>query len=187
MTSMTNAKRTRLIQMAEGYLDLTMVFEDLWPLDKPHCEKMADRAIECLDQVKRPLSHKSYVAFLKGQAHRTAGRYFQAIEFFEQSLKLDPDNLHAYLAVAWCYKRTNEIDKAIDAMKLALKVEPSNALTHYNLACYWALEENIELAVLHLSFALDLNSDYRDKVADETDFDSIRDKQSFQSIVTVNA
>lgn len=187
MTSIANAKRTRLIQMAEGYLDLTMVFEELWPLDKPHCEKMADRAIECLDQIKRPLGHKPYVTFLKGQAHRTAGRYFEAIEFFELSLELDPDNLHAYLAVAWCYKRTGEIDKAIDALKSALKVEPSNALTHYNLACYWALSENVELAVLHLSFALDLNSDYRNKIVHESDFDSIRDTQSFQALVTVNA
>ena len=187
MTTMTNAKRTRLIQMAEGYLDLTMVFEDLWPLDKPHREKMADRAIECLNQVKRPLGHKAYVVFLKGQAHRTAGRYLDAIDCFEQALKLDPDNLHAYLAIAWCYKRTNEIDKSIDALKTALKVEPSHALTHYNLACYWALEENVELAVLHLSFALDLNSDYREKIADESDFDAIRDAQSFQAVATVNA
>ena len=187
MTSTANSKRTRLIQMAEGYLDLTMVFEDLWPLDKPHCKKMADRAIECLNQVDQPMGHKSYVAFLKGQAHRTAGRYCDAIELFEHSLQLDPDNLHAYLAIAWCYKRTNEISKAIDALKSALKVEPSYALTHYNLACYWALSDNVELAVLHLSFALDLNSDYRDKIADETDFDSIRDEQSFQAIVTVNA
>ena len=173
--------------MAEGYLDLTMVFEELWPLDKPHCEKMADRAIECLDQIERPLGHKPYVAFLKGQAHRTARRFPAAIEFFGQSLDLDPDNVHAYLAIAWCFKRTGEIDKAIDALKQSLKVDPSNALTHYNLACYWALSDNVELAVLHLSFALDLNADYRDKVANESDFDSIRDSQSFQAIVTVNA
>ena len=102
-------------------------------------------------------------------------------------MDLDPENLHAYLAIAWCFKRTDEIDKAIDALKLALKIDPSNALTHYNLACYWALSDNVELAVLHLSFALDLNSDYRDKVANESDFDSIRDSQSFQAIVTVNA
>ncbi len=187
MTSTANAKRTRLIQMAEGYLDLTMVFEELWPLDKPHCEKMADRAIECLDQIKRPSGHKPYIMFLKGQAHRTAGRYSAAIEFFELSLDLDPENVHTYLAIAWCFKRTGEIDKAIDALKQALKIDPSNALTHYNLACYWALSDNVELAVLHLSFALDLNSDYRDKVANESDFDSIRDSQSFQAIVTVNA
>ena len=183
----SQAKRQKLIQMAEGYLDLTMVFDDRWPLDVKLRRVMADRAIDCLNHVVRPLGYKPYVLFLKGQAHRTAGRYKQAVRFFEQSLKLDPDNLHSCLAIAWCYKRTDQLDKAIEAMQWALQIDSSSAISHYNLACYGALQENLELAIHHLSLALELNEDYRDFIASESDFDLIRDNPDFQALITVSA
>ena len=173
--------------MAEGYLDLTMVFEDRWPLDVKHRKVMADRAIECLNRIVRPLGHKPYVLFLKGQAHRTAGRYAQAVRFFEQSFKLDPDNLHTCLATAWCYKRLDRLDQAVESMHTALQIDADSDISHYNLACYGALQEDLELAISHLARALELNEDYREFIAKESDFDLIRNHPDFQALVIVNA
>jgi tetratricopeptide (TPR) repeat protein len=187
MATANREKRSRLIQMAEGYLDLTMVFEDRWPLAPQHCIKMADRAIDCLNGIVRPLGHKPKILFLKGQAHRAAGRYQRAIHFLEQSIKIDMENVHTSLALAWCQKRVGKLADAIDTLNNALEFDPDHAITHYNLACYWALEENIPSAVEHLSVALDLNHDFRKYIEDETDFDLIRDAQPFQAAVAVNA
>ncbi len=187
MATTSHTKRRRLIQMAEGYLDLTMVFEDRWPLSLDHREKMADRAIECLNRISQPMGHKPYILFLKGQAHRTSGRFTEAVPFFKQSFKLDPDSLHPLLAIAWCYKRLDKLQSAIDSMKLAINIDPSAAIAHYNLACYLALTANVDDAVHHLSLALDLHPKYRRRVAGESDFDCIRDEPVFQNCITVGA
>jgi len=182
-----SAKRRQLIQMAEGYLELAVLFEEKWCLADPLRRKLAKRAIDCLNKIRSPLGHKPYILFLKGQAHRVANRFVQALKFFEQSEKLDPESLHCLLAMAWCYKRTERLGEAIRAMEKAIKIEPDSAIAHYNLACYEALAQNSNLALIHLSIALDLNGAYCERVAAEEDFDSIRHLPSFQEILQVHA
>jgi len=187
MTTLAQKKRKRLIQMAEGYLDLAVVFEDRWSLSPEHRRKMASRAIACLNDITKPGGHRAYLLFLKGQAHRVAGRYRQAINFFEQSAKLEPENLHCLLAAAWCYKRTNQIPQAIESLENAIQIDATSAIVHYNLACYWALSNQVDPAVLHLSMAIDLDEVYRGLVADERDFDLIRNHPGFQNLIEIGA
>ena len=66
MKAIDRIRRQKLIQTAEGYLDLIMAFDDLWPLELPHRVALADRALEALQQIKRPMGHKPYILFLKG-------------------------------------------------------------------------------------------------------------------------
>lgn len=187
MATIKQVKRRQNIQMAEGYLDLAMVLEDELSLDLSHKTALADRAIACLKSIKNPLGHKPYVLFLKGQAARAAQRLPEAVNYLKQSLKLDPDNLHSYLALAWCYKRLGRVDQAIEAVSLAVELNSDSAIAQYNLACYFAINRQVELAIMHLSFALDLNSNYRELVAAESDFDSIRENPGFATLTSVVA
>lgn len=182
-----STKRRQLIQMAEGYLELAVLFEERWSLNDTQRRKLAKRAIHCLNQIRSPMGYKPYLLFLKGQAHRIANRMVQAIRFFEQSERLDPTNIHCLLAMAWCYKRTDQLVKAIEVMEKAIKIEPDSAIAHYNLACYEALARNPNLALIHLSIALDLNAEYTGRLATERDFDSLRHLPSFQEILQVYA
>jgi len=172
--------------MAEGYLELAMVFDDQWPLEKSQRQELGDRAFRCLNKIKNPLGHKPYILFLKGQAARISDRLDEAINYLEQSSKLDPENLHTYLALAWCYKRTGQVHRAIDSMSVAVEQNSESAIAQYNLACYFAINRQVQLALMHLSFAFDLNADYRHLVADETDFDSIRENPGFASLTSVS-
>jgi tetratricopeptide (TPR) repeat protein len=187
MATVAQKKRKRLIQMAEGYLDLAVVFEDRWSLSVEHRRKMASRAITCLNKISNPGGHRAYLLFLKGQAHRVAGRFRQATNFFEQSTKLEPENIHCLLALAWCYKRTDLIPQAIESLEKAVLIDAASAISHYNLACYWALLNKIDPAVMHLSMAIDLDEAYRDLVAGEHDFDLIRKNPGFQHLLEVGA
>jgi len=117
---------------------------------------------------------------------RTAGRFVDAVRYLEQSSKLDPDNVHTYLALAWCYKRTGELERAIESMRIAVELDAENPIAQYNLACYFALNRQVELALLHLSFALELNPDYRDLTTKESDFDLIRQNPGFASLTSVS-
>lgn len=184
MTRLDRIRRKKLIQTAEGYLDLTMAFDDCWSLDLDLRQTLADRAIEALNAIKHPQGHKPYILFLKGQAARTAHRYSQAVNYLQQSSRLDPENIHTWLALGWCYKRIDRIDLAIEAMETAVLVEPESAIAHYNLACYWALADQAPMAVRHLSRAFDLNPKYRNLVDFESDFDPIRDDPGFLGLTS---
>jgi len=67
----------------------------------------------------------------------------------------------------------------------ALQVEPGDALLHYNLACYWSLAGGKRRALKYLAAALRIDSEYRDLVDAEHDFDPIRDDPDFVSLVSV--
>lgn len=181
MVCLERVRRKKLIRNAEGYLDLIMVFDDRWPLDQDLRERLADKAINSLVEITKPQGFKPYILFLKGQAHRAAGRHVQAINYLEQSLRLDEDNLHTLLALGWCYKRINNIAGAIEVMTTAVSIDNTSAINHYNLACYFALARNAEASAEHLAIALEINPEYRKNVKSETDFDLIRDDPGFQS------
>ncbi len=123
--------------------------------------------------------------YLKGQSLRELGRFLDALEPLRRAAQANPDNISTWLALGWCYKRTGKLDRAIESLEEALSVEPNDALVHYNLACYWSLARNKQQALTYLSRALDLEDEYRNLVAAETDFDPIRDDPSFQTLIRV--
>ena len=132
-----------MIRAAEGYLELIMSFEETFPLEDEHRITLANRAIASLEKIKRPLGHKPYILFLKGQACRAIEDYKRAVNYFQQSSQLDPDNIHTFLALGWCYKRLEQTDLAIEAMETAIQIDNESAIAHYNFACYCALTRQV--------------------------------------------
>ena len=185
MTNLERIQRKQLIQAAEGYLELAMVYDDRWPLKESLRIEMAQKSIDQLSKITSPQGHKPYILFLKGQSCRTMKDYPRAINYLEQSSRLDLDNIHTMLALAWCYKRDNRIQDAIQATEIALRIERNSPIVNYNLACYWALTGNASKAVVYLSHAFELEPAYRDCVHNESDFDPIRDDEEFLAIATV--
>ncbi|MFK7769741.1 MAG: tetratricopeptide repeat protein [Mariniblastus sp.] len=185
MATVKQVKRRQRIEMAEGYLDLAMALDDFCTLDSKLRGSLVEQSLSSLQAIENPLGHKPYILFLKGQAYRAIERYEDAINYLEQSSSLEPDNIHTDLALAWCYKRTDQLPRAIEVMQHAVEFNSESAIAHYNLACYCSLYCQVDLALMHLTFALDLDSSYRDHVASESDFDAIRDNPRFASLAGV--
>ena len=154
------------IQEAEGYLELGMT----------------DHALQTL-QHRGTLVHGSGRAcYLLGESLREMGRYEEALFPLERSAALVPDDIHAWLALGWCYKRTGQLSRAINALEAAVHVDGSEPVLHYNLACYWSLARNRTLALRYLAKALDLDCNYRDLVPGEPDFDTLRNDPQFRQL-----
>ena len=185
MSMFSDMRQQQHLRAAEGYLDLVMVFADRWPLSLEHRDQIANRALRELSLLDLSQIPNGHVRYLQGQALRAMESYEEAIEPFQIALEWDPDNIYIYLALAWCYKRLDRLDLAIQALEDAMSVDPDEAIIHYNLACYWALTRNVRMAVRYLDHSFAIDPKYRDQVADEADFDPVRDDPEFQSFVRV--
>ncbi len=175
--------RQQAIREAEGYLDLAMGFADQWPLEPQLQTRLANRALDALKRLSGASRRRAHVQYLTGQAYRVMQQYRDAIAPLTEAAGLDPDNISIWLALAWCHKRTKRLDLAIESLENALAVESRQAILHYNLACYWSLAGNSQIALRYLAQSLDIDASYRELVADESDFDPIRDLPDFQSLI----
>ena len=177
--------RQKLFREAEGYLDLATALDDKWPLTSGTRDCVVSRALRLLQHLGKSEIRRHDVYYLKGQAFRIMKRHGDAVEALLAATELDPDNVHAHLALAWCYKRLDRVDLAIQVLEDALSVDPSIAIVHYNLACYWSLANNASRAIECLARSFDLEPDLRDQVANEPDFDPIRAEPDFLALTSV--
>lgn len=148
---------------------------------------MAQHALDTLDPLGRLATASPHALYLRGEALRTLERYAEALEPLEKAAEARPKGIHVWLALGWCYKRTGRLNRAVEALRRALKVDKSDALVHYNLACYLSLAGDRRRALAHLSRALAIDSHYRRLVHDEPDFDPIRSDPEFQALTSIIA
>jgi tetratricopeptide (TPR) repeat protein len=185
MSDPNRIRRQQILREAEGYLDLITVFGERMPCRPDARDMLARRVLSTLDRIEAPGGLKGHVLFLRGQALRAMEAFTQAVPVLREAAEAEPTNVHIRLALGWCYKRSRRLDLAIQALEEALEADASQAIIHYNLACYWSLAGNVKLSVTYLSQAFDLEPEYRDLIHLEHDFDPIRNHPHFQALTTV--
>ena len=124
-----------LVEEAEGYLDLIMVFADRWPVAPALRDRLAERTLKTLDKIEYLDTELSHVNYLRGEALRCMEKHREALVPLQKAAQQDPANTGAWLALGWCYKRLNRLDLAVEALEESLMVDSSGAIIHYNLAC----------------------------------------------------
>jgi tetratricopeptide (TPR) repeat protein len=176
-------QRQQALREAEGYLDLAMGLAERWPLPAELRVRLAQRALDALQTVSGSLAQRTEILFLTGLAYRTMHRYAEAVPPLKAAAELNPESVPIWLSLGWCYKRIDRLDDAIHALERAMLANKQEAIVHYNLACYWSLAGNADRAMQYLAQSFDLDPRYRELVADESDFDPIRDLPDFQALV----
>lgn len=63
----------------------------------------------------------------KGGILRTAGRYAEAIEVFDQAIEIDPLYAFAYYAKGWCHELSGDDDKAMECYDLGIDLDKEYA------------------------------------------------------------
>lgn len=163
---------TQILKEAEGYLELNL----------------PELALQTLERAGEGGTFRGHVLYLRGEALRALERHSEALEALREAVDLSPSNVHAWLALGWCYKRTGRIDLAIDALERAQDTDPdpsTAALLEYNLACYWSLAGRKDRALSSLARAFAMDAHYRDLVGSEPDFDPLRSDPDFRDLTSV--
>lgn len=185
MSDYSRTRRQILLRAVEGYLEIMTVPSEFGVLDPSIRDRIGEKSLALLQGLDLSHGHRARALALTGELYRAMERYADAIEPLKQSVELVRDNLQGWLALGWCYKRTQRLDLAIHALEEAMEVAPAEAIIHYNLSCYWSLAGNPRLAVMYLSQAFDLDPRYRELVCKESDFDPIREHPDFQALTSV--
>lgn len=168
----------------EGYIELMALGGERWPLSTANRATLGHRALEVLGKLDQTDSQRAHALLLSGLVYRAMEQYQEAIPFLEASARMDHESLQTWLALGWCHKRTGRVDLAIESMEQALDSHSAEAIVHYNLACYWALTGEVFKTIRSLSHAFELEPEYRERVAAETDFDRVRSHPDFQALLT---
>jgi len=166
MVEKADRQRERRLEAARGYLLLDM----------------ADHALAELLAIRDPGQCRFALDELRGEACRQLRQYDEAIAHYERALRERSNDLSALLGIAWCYKRTDQLPRAIAAMDRAYDAQPDEPIVLYNLACYFALDGDKARALSWLGRALRMKSSLRTLIPDEHDFDSLRDDPDFQFV-----
>lgn len=89
-----------------------------------------------------------------GEVYARHKLHDQAIESFQEALKIRSDDPEAYFAMGNTYIDTSRYDQAVDAFQQAIALNPKHAGAHYNLAgLYMKLGQRVK-AQVHLEEAL---------------------------------
>lgn len=158
--------RDRKIEAAGGYLELNM----------------PQHALRELARIADPEAIPFDFNRTKGEALRAAGEFEPALDAFSRALAEQPTDLSVLMGMAWCYKRTNQLSRAIAAMEQAYRAHPKEPIVLYNLACYFSLGGEKAQALSWLGRALRMESSLRKLVPEEPDFDSLRNDPDFQYV-----
>jgi tetratricopeptide (TPR) repeat protein len=148
---------------------------------------MPQHTIDVLDRWGPAEMPSSRASYLRGEALRELGRWSDAIAALNVAAEGMPEEVPVYVAQGWCYKRMGRLDLAIAALEKGLEFDPSAAILHYNLACYWSLASNKRQALMFLSRAISMDPEFRDRVSGESDFDTIRSDPAFRALTSVIA
>ncbi|HCK70913.1 MAG TPA: hypothetical protein DHW38_04985 [Planctomycetaceae bacterium] len=174
-----------LIREADGYLDLVQSLSDRFPVQQSTSDRIADKVLERIDKLGPSYRSRPDALLIEGNALRLKQQFAEAIVVLEQSCELEPKNLGVYISLAWCQKRNDQLDDAINTLKRALVVDELEPTIAYNLSCYYSLKQDVSQAVDYIALALALEPAFRNLIGDEPDFDPVRDNPTFLEAISV--
>jgi tetratricopeptide (TPR) repeat protein len=167
----TDKRQKRHLRAAEGFLSLGM----------------PDHALDALKQISDPAEATVDLYLLRGDALRAKQEHELALACFQQAHELSSTSLEALMGMAWCHKRLDRLDQSIDCMRQAYQAHPTIPVVLYNMACYYSLAGNKEQALSWLGRALRMSPSLGKLVADESDFDPLRDDPDLKHLLTLLA
>ncbi|MGD9855527.1 MAG: hypothetical protein AB7U20_11325 [Planctomycetaceae bacterium] len=144
---------------------------------------MPEQALRELSAIRGIAEDSALWQRLRGEALRSRQQHADALQAFEWADRIEPDELSTLLGIAWCQKRVDRLDDAIETMLRAYRACPKEPIVLYNIACYYALAGDKGQALSWLGRALRMSPDLRRLVPEETDFDPLRHDADFQFVI----
>jgi serine/threonine protein kinase/Tfp pilus assembly protein PilF len=106
----------------------------------------------------------------------------RALTLMEERLDLNPDDARAWMLATGAYATLGEKDKAENAIRRALAIDP-DTMTYYNVACAYARLNETEKSLDALEAAIDHGYHHEEWLSHDTDLDSVRNTKRYSELV----
>ena len=97
--------------------------------------------------------------FEQGYDKQNAEQYTEAIAYYDKVLELDKDFERAYVQRAYCKSMLQQYESAIEDYKIALKLNPNDAITYFNMGCMIFKLDNKTTDTSYFDKAISMDSD----------------------------
>lgn len=157
----------RLALEAEGWLEL----------------KLPDEALPRIDRLLSTPMGRPLGLHLRVRAYVELGRYRDALGDLDELQGYEHDAEWLDVTEAWCRKRTDDLQGAIDCMRRLIERNRRSAIGHFNLGCYLALAGRSADALDELSVACGIDPTFRELARDEKDLVSLHGLPQFRDLL----
>jgi len=152
------------------------------------------KRVQLLAQGEIRLENKqeSLRAYIRGEQLRADRRYDEAEQYFNEALKLDPDNDPAVIGLAKVYRAKGtpkggaieraQVQRAIALLTQLIERKPYVSQAIYNRACYNVLLGQNPDAISDLKRAIELDHFYVQYAQTDPDLDRLRSDQEFPTV-----
>lgn len=105
------------------------------------------------------------------------------LEFYQSILKIHPDYVDVLRVLGNLLTLKGKYAEGLAIDKRLVRLRPSDALAHYNLACSYALLKRVDMSLKTLRTAMELGySDFR-YMKEDNDLESIRHDPRFRQMI----
>lgn len=112
-----------------------------------------------------------------------AGRYSDAIGFYDEAIKLDPRNPVIFDLKGYSLFRNKEFENAVLVLKKSIEIDPNYIWGYYDLAlAYWANGEE-EKAVRTVEMILEMNPTFKEIIKKDGQFNRFKRSEKFRELI----
>ncbi len=105
------------------------------------------------------------------------------LELYSAFLSSEPNNLEILVEVGNLYTRLGQFKEGLKVDEKLVKINPKEAIFHYNLACSQSLLGQIDLAIESLKHAIALGYRNFDYLVKDADLENARKDRRFQELL----
>lgn len=103
------------------------------------------------------------------------GEYREAARIDRMLCEAEPENPQGWNSLGYDLFHAGDIEGAMDAFLHAIRLEPTRASAHYNLARIAARMGDKSKAIEHFARAVELQADYQDRLDEDPDLRPFKD------------
>jgi tetratricopeptide (TPR) repeat protein len=118
-----------------------------------------------------------------GAGHLAEGNFEKARHRFLEAIEADSKIPEAYNGVGVTWRMRNDLKEALAWYKKALVVDPDFGDAYYNMACVYAVQGKVALALRYLKIASLNGYATADGIAQDPDLTSLRQSPEYQALV----
>ncbi len=119
-----------------------------------------EQLFEIIADLQNQYPRSLFLLNVLGNTNSELGKYKEAINNFENILKISPNFADAYYNLGLILKNINQIDNSIDNFEKCIKINPKKFEAYNNLGNIYKDRQQVNLAVINYIKSLEINPNY---------------------------